>query len=88
MPINKRLSKLWMALFCYLQFQVVESQGAFWTCRGESAEILSEFLGYRLGGSDANPMTGSPNLVPITDGLRENRISYIVVEDGDIIEIL
>ena len=33
-----------------------------------------------------NPMTGSPNLDPITDGLRENRISYIVVEDGDIIE--
>jgi len=70
----------------YPDYVVIKREGAFWTCRGESAETLSELLGYRLGGSDANPMTGSPNLDPITDGLRENRISYIVVEDGDIIE--
>lgn len=70
----------------YPDHVVVKKEGAFWTCRGESAETLSELLGYRLGGSDASPVTGSPNLDPITEGLRENAISYIVVEDGVVIE--
>lgn len=70
----------------YPDHVVIKKEGAFWTCRGESAETVSELLGYRLGGSEANPMTGSPNLEPITDGLCDNRVSYIVVEDGNIIE--
>lgn len=65
---------------------VVKKEGSFWTCRGESAKTLSYLLGYNLGGKPDNPVTGSPNLSPIVRGLRENDISYIVVEDDEIID--
>ena len=70
----------------YPDYVVVKREGAFWTCRGESAETVSELLKYRLGGSSEKPVTGSPNLNPITEGLRDNAVSYIVVEDGMITE--
>lgn len=70
----------------YPDHVVVKKEGAFWTCRGESAETVSDLLGYRLGGSTDKPVTGSPNLEPITEGLRANAISYIIVEDGMIVE--
>lgn len=65
---------------------VVKRKGAFWTCRGESAITLSKLLGYRLGGSGEKPVTGSPHLEPITEGLRDNLVDYIVVVNGNIIE--
>ena len=70
----------------YPDYVVVKREGAFWTCRGESAITLSELLGYRLGGNNENPVTGSPHLEPITEGLRDNLVDYIVVDNGDIIE--
>ncbi len=70
----------------YPDYVVVKREGAFWTCRGESAETVSDLLGYRLGGGADKPVTGSPNLEPITEGLRDNAVSYIVVEEGMIIE--
>ncbi len=81
---KKNTYAYWAA--AYPEYVVVKKEGAFWTCRGESAETLSELLGYRLGGSPDNPVTGSPNLDPIVEGLKENAVSYIVVEDGMIIE--
>lgn len=70
----------------YPEYVVIKREGAFWTCRGESAKTLNEILGYRLGGNPANPVTGSPNLDPIIAGLNHNAVSYIVIEDGEIIE--
>ena len=81
---SKNTYAYWAAT--YPDYVVVKREGAFWTCRGESAETVSELLGYRLGGSSEKPVTGSPNLDPITEGLRDNAVSYIVVEDGMIIE--
>ncbi|MDO4966966.1 MAG: ATP-dependent helicase, partial [Lachnospiraceae bacterium] len=81
---NKNTYAYWAAT--YPDYVVVKREGAFWTCRGESAETISELLGYRLGGNHDKPVTGSPNLEPITGGLRDNAVSYIVVEDGMIIE--
>ena len=69
----------------YSDYVVIKKEGAFWTCRGESAETINEILGYRLGGSLEKPVTGSPNLDPMVDGLDRNQISYIVVEDDEII---
>ena len=40
----------------------------------------------RRVGNDENPVTGSPHLEPITEGLRDNLVDYIVVDNGDIIE--
>lgn len=65
---------------------VIKREGAFWTCRGDSAKILSEVLGYKLGGSADRPVTGSPNPEPILYALNAHKISYIVVENGEIIE--
>ncbi|MCR5338853.1 MAG: ATP-dependent helicase [Lachnospiraceae bacterium] len=70
----------------YPDHVVVKREGAFWTCRGESAITLSKLLGYRLGGSGEKPVTGSPHLEPITEGLRDNFVDYIVVVNGNIIE--
>ncbi len=71
----------------YPDHVVIKKEGAFWTCRGESAVTVSQLLGYRLGGSGENPVTGSPRLEPITEGLRENFVDYIVVDNGAIIEM-
>jgi len=70
----------------YPDYVVVKKEGAFWTCRGKSAEILNDILGYRLGGSSDKPVTGSPALEPITVGLNRNKVKYIVVEDCEITE--
>lgn len=71
----------------YPDHVIVKREGAFWTCRGESAVTLSSVLGYNLGGSGNKPVTGSPKLEPIVDGLKHNAISYIVVDNGEMIDI-
>ncbi|MBP3296046.1 MAG: hypothetical protein J6M27_05645 [Lachnospiraceae bacterium] len=43
-------------------------------------------MGYRLGGNPSNPVTGTPNLDAMVAGLTKNAVSYIVVEDGEIID--
>ena len=70
----------------YPNHVVIKKEGAFWTTRGESAEVLNEILGYNLGGNPDNPMTGSPSLDPIIAGLNAHRINYIAIEDGQIID--
>ncbi|MBO4374345.1 MAG: ATP-dependent helicase, partial [Lachnospiraceae bacterium] len=65
---------------------IVKKEGAFWTTRGKSAEVLNQVLGYKLGGKPGAYMTGSPAIDPIVQGLNENRISFIVVEGGKIID--
>lgn len=40
----------------------------------------------KLGGSADRPVTGSPNPGPILYALNAHKISYIVVENGEIIE--
>ena len=70
----------------YPDHVVIKREGAFWSCRGESAQIVSRELGYRLGGNPSNPVTGTPNLDTMVAGLTKNAVSYIVVEDGEIID--
>ncbi len=65
---------------------IIKKEGAFWTTRGKSAELLNQVLGYKLGGKPGAYMTGSPAVDPIVKGLNENRISFIVVESGKIID--
>ena len=70
----------------YPDYVVIKKEGYFWSCRGESAETVSDLLGYKLGMIKDVPFTGSPNLDNITDGLSSHKISYIAIEDGDIVE--
>ncbi len=72
----------------YPGYIIIKKEGYFWTARGESAKKLNELLGYKLGGSERRPVTGSPNLKTITDGLRGRNISYLVVEDDKIKEMV
>ena len=70
----------------YPNHVIIKKEGAFWTTRNESAEVLNEVLGYKIGESFGHPMTGSPALDPIIAGLKANRINYIAIEDGQIID--
>ena len=70
----------------YSNYVVVKKEGSFWTARGESAEILNDILGYKLGGNPDRPMTGSPSLDPIVSALKKTGYDYIVVEDAQIID--
>ncbi|MBR1471425.1 MAG: UvrD-helicase domain-containing protein [Lachnospiraceae bacterium] len=65
---------------------VIKKEGYFWTCRGEPAVIVNRLLGYRLGGSPSNPVTGSPNLDALVAGLVRNGESYVVIVDGEVID--
>ena len=70
----------------YPDYVVIKREGAFWSCRGESARIISRIMGYRLNENSASPFTGSPNLDAMVTGLNRNGENYIVVEDGEIID--
>ena len=70
----------------YPNHVVIKKEGAFWTTRGESAEVLSRVLGYKLGGKPGNYVTGSPAIEPIVHGLSSHEINYIVIEDGEIVD--
>jgi hypothetical protein len=65
---------------------IIKKEGAFWTTRGESAEVLNKVLGYKLGGKPGSYMTGSPAIEPIVHGLSSHEINYIVIEDGEIVD--
>ena len=70
----------------YPDYVVIKKEGYFWTTRDESAEVLRDQLGYKLGESAGHPITGSPKLETITDALKKARIQYIAVEDGEIVD--
>ena len=70
----------------YPNHVVIKKEGAFWTTRGESAEVLSRVLGYKLGGKPGNYVTGSPAIEPIVHGLSSHEINYIVIEDGEVVD--
>ncbi|MCR5127686.1 MAG: hypothetical protein K6B69_06210, partial [Lachnospiraceae bacterium] len=63
-----------------------KKEGYFWSCRGESAVIVNRLLGYNLGGNPSNPVTGSPNLDALVSGLVRNGESYVVIDDGEVID--
>ena len=70
----------------YPNHVVIKKEGAFWTTRGESAEVLNRVLGYKLGGKPGSYMTGSPAIEPIVHGLSSHEINYIVIDDGEIVD--
>ena len=70
----------------YPDHVVIKKEGYFWTCRGDSARTVSDVLGYRLGGNPGNPTTGSPNLDAMVAGLNRHEVSYVVIEDGEIVD--
>ena len=44
-------------------------------------------LGYNVSESAGRPVTGSPSLDKIIGGLRHNRISYVAINGGEVVEI-
>lgn len=69
----------------YPDHVIIKKEGYFWTAHGESAEELSQVKGYKLGETGGRFITGSPSLDAITSGLETYHISYIAVEDGEIV---
>ena len=70
----------------YPDYVVIKKEGFYWTTRDESAEVLHDQLGYKIGESFGHAVTGSPKLEAITDALKKARIQYIAVEDGEIVD--
>ena len=83
-PAGKDTYAFWVDR--YPNYVVIKKEGAFWTTRGESAEVLNRVLGYKLGGKPGSYMTGSPAIEPIVHGLSSHEINYIVIEDGEIVD--
>lgn len=70
----------------YPDYVVIKKEGFYWTTRDESAEVLHDQLGYKIGESFGHAVTGSPKLEAITDALKRARIQYIAIEDGEIVD--
>ena len=70
----------------YPDHVVIRHEYNFWRCRGESARKVNRYLGYKLGGNPAYPVTGTEYLELMLNGLIHYEISYIVIEDGKIME--
>lgn len=70
----------------YPNHVVIRQEQTFWRCRGDSARKVNRYLGYRLGGEPANPVTGTEYLERMLEGLDFYEVSYIVIEDGEIVD--
>lgn len=70
----------------YPNHVVIRQEGDFYRCRGESAKTVNRVLGYRLGGDPGYPVTGTQNLEVMLMKLNKNEVSYIVIEDGEIVD--
>ncbi len=70
----------------YPDYVVIKKEGYYWTCRGESAKVLHDILGYKLTGSDSYPKTGGPSLDRITGALKRSRKNYVAIEGRTVIE--
>lgn len=69
----------------YPEHLVIIKAGYFYSAFNESAEVISQVLGYRLGlSSGHHPSTGSSDLKGMADGLRSANLSYVVYTDGRI----
>ena len=71
----------------YPEYVIIMKEGYFYSAHYESAYILNDVLGYKVGDNPVlGPTTGGPVLSIIANALRSARISYIVVEDESITE--
>ncbi len=81
---KKRTYSEWEEM--YPDTVIIKKEGYFWTCRGDSALTVGALLGYNIGGSEEKPVTGSPKLDEIVNGLTKHKVNYIVVCNDKIIE--
>lgn len=69
----------------YPNHVVVKKEGYFYSAHGQSAVILSGVMGYKLGGSEEKPVTGSPAVEDIIRGLTEAEQKFVVIDKGKIV---
>ncbi len=64
---------------------VVRKEGYYYSARNESAQVLHEILGYKLGTIGTNTLiTGCPIVEPIVEALVCNKINFIIIENNEI----
>ncbi len=69
----------------YPQHVIIRKEGYFYSAHGRSAELISDYVGYRLGFIEGVPVTGSPDPRRMEEVLSEFNISFIIFEaDGHI----
>lgn len=65
---------------------VIKKSGFFYSAYNDCAEVLAEVMRFRLGENYyGDPVTGSPNPENMAKKLREQRISFVIVDDHDVI---
>ena len=73
----------WVRLFP--NYVVVRKEGCYYSARNESAQILHEILGYKLGTIGTGTLiTGCPIVEPIVEALVCNKINFIIIENNEI----
>ncbi len=65
---------------------VLIKTGYFYTAYYESAEILGQIMGYKVGYANEGrtPVTGGPDLCIIAERLQASNISYVAYNHGEI----
>lgn len=65
---------------------VIKKSGCFYSAYNDCAEKLAEVMGFRLGENYyGDPVTGSQNPEKMARKLREQRISFVIVDNHDVI---
>ena len=65
---------------------VIKKSGCFYSAYNDCAEKLAEVMGFRLGENYyGDPVTGSQNPEKMAKKLREQRISFVIVDNHDVI---
>jgi len=71
----------------YPEHLVIEHAGYFYSAYNSSAEVLANVMNYKLGTNyQGIKVTGGPSLDKIVATLLQEKIRFIVIEDGEIIE--
>lgn len=67
------------------KFVIIRKEGYYYSARNESAEVLHDLLGFRLGIQGTSVVTGCPVVEPIIEALAAAETNYIVIEDNEIV---
>ena len=66
-------------------YVIIKLEGFFYSAHGDSARLISDYVGYRLGMLDGEEITGSPDPGRMENVLTTHNVSFVVIEaDGRI----
>lgn len=72
----------------YKEYVVLVKSGIFYECFNDDIGIMYSLFSYKIKNNGSNYVVGFPNssLSKVLNGLEENKINYIVIEDNNIVD--